>query len=86
MKSPAQIKIGIRTGHFTNTAFLLKEVLNLEMTIHDTEIEFAQIYLSSGGMMEVFGSKNIWHPFTTSPDWEVIIADIRYMKEKRNYE
>jgi hypothetical protein len=31
--------------------------------------------------MEVFGTKNLWLPFTTPPDWEVIVADIRFTKK-----
>jgi hypothetical protein len=60
----------------------LREVLNLEMVYHDKKGDFAMFKLPSGQILEVFGSKNIWHPFTSPPDWEVIVADIRYTKEK----
>jgi hypothetical protein len=60
----------------------MTEVLKLEMIYYEREKEFARFKLPSGQIMEVVGSKSLWHPFTTPPDWEVIIADIRYMKEK----
>ena len=82
MKSSNKTKVGIRTSNFSNAVIFLSEVLNLEMVRHDKERDFAQFNLPSGQILEVFGSKNIWHPFTTPPDWEVIIADIRCMKEK----
>jgi hypothetical protein len=74
---------GIRSGYFSNTVLFLTEVLNLEMVHYDQEKECAQFKLPSGQILELFGSKHIWHPFTTPPDWEVMIADIRYTK-KRN--
>jgi hypothetical protein len=82
LKLTAKITAGIRTSHFSNAVLFLTEVLKLEITQHDQDKEFAQFNLPSGGILEVYGSKNLWHPFTTPPDWEVIIADIRYMKEK----
>lgn len=83
MKSLTETKVGIRTGHFSNTVILLAEVLELESIYHDQKEEFAQFKLPSGQTLEVFGPKNIWHPFTTPPDLEVIIADIRDLKEKK---
>jgi hypothetical protein len=59
----------------------LTEVLDLEIAHYDKENEFLQLKLTSGETLEVFGSKNLWHPFTTTPDWEVILADVRYRKE-----
>lgn len=73
---------GIRTGHFTNTVLFLTKILNLEIAHYDKEKEFAQIRLPGGQILEVFGSKNLWHPFTTPPDWEVILADIRRSEEQ----
>ena len=82
MNSVNKAKVGIRTSNFSFAVIFLSDVLNLEMVRHDKERDFAQFNLPSGQILEVFGSKNIWHPFTTPPDWEVIIADIRCMKEK----
>lgn len=82
MKPSAKTTAGIRTGNFSNALLFLTEVLNLEIAHYDKEKEFAQFKLPSGQILEVFGSKNIWHPFTTPPDWEVIVADIRHTKEK----
>jgi hypothetical protein len=77
----AETTAGIRSGCFSNTLLFLTEVLNLEMVHYDKEKEFAQFKLPSGQILELFGQKSIWHPFTTPPDWEVIVADIRYKKE-----
>jgi hypothetical protein len=77
-----QTTAGIRTSCFSGTVLFLKEVLNLEITCDDQEEEFVQFKLPSGETLEVFGSKSLWHPFTTSPAWEVIIADVRHRKEK----
>jgi hypothetical protein len=74
--------VGIRTGCFSSTLLFLKDVLKLEIAHDDQEKEFVQFKLPSGEMLEVFGSKNLWHCFTTTPDWEVILADVRYRKEK----
>lgn len=76
---------GIRTGNFSNALRFLTEVLNLEMVHHDKEREFAQFTLPSGQVLEVFGLKNIWHPFTTAPDWELIVADIRHRAQKKRH-
>ena len=84
MKPPAKTTAGLRTSHFSNAVLFLTEVLNLEVAHYDQEKEFAQFKLPSGEFLEVFGSKNLWHPFTTPPDWEVIIADVRHRKEKKN--
>lgn len=84
MKLTTNPTAGIRTGNFSNTVLFLTQVLNLEMVHFDKENEFAQFKLSSGNTMEVLGSKNIWHPFTAPPDWEMIVADIRHTKEKSN--
>lgn len=83
MKHIVETTAGIRSGYFSNTVLFLTEVLNLEMVHYDQEKEFAQFQLPSGQILELFGSKHIWHPFTTPPDWEIMIADIRYTK-KRN--
>lgn len=68
---------GIRTNCFSDTVLFLTEVLNLEIVHYDKENEFVQLKLPSGETLEVCGSKSLWHPFTTTPDWEVIIADVR---------
>ena len=72
--------VGIRTSLFSMTVLFLTEILNLEIIHNDKEKEFAQFKLPAGQTMEVFGTKNLWHPFTTPPDWEVIVADIRFSK------
>jgi hypothetical protein len=77
LKLTSRTTAGIRTGHFSNTVLFLTEILNLEIAHYEKEKEFAQFKLPSGQMLEVFGSKNLWHPFTTPPDWEVILADIQ---------
>lgn len=82
MKHIGETTAGIRSGYFSNTVRFLTEILNLEMVHNDKEKEFAQFKLPSGQILELFGSKNIWHPFTTPPDWEVIVAEIRYAKER----
>lgn len=82
MKLPAKTTAGIRTRSFSKALPFLKEVLNLEMVHQDQEREIAHFKLPAGQILEVFGSKSLWHPFTTPPDWEMIIADIRYLKEK----
>jgi hypothetical protein len=58
----------------------LREVLNLEIAHYDKEKEFVRFRLPSGEFLEVFGSKNLWHPFTMAPNWEIIIADVRQRK------
>ena len=63
---------------FSNAVLFLTEVMKLEIAHYDQEKEFVQFKLPSGDILEVFGSKNLWHPFTTTPDWEVIIADVRH--------
>jgi hypothetical protein len=77
-----QTTAGIRTSCFSGTVLFLKEVLNLEIAYNDEEEEFVQFKLPSGEILEVFGAKSLWHPFTTSPAWEVIIADVRHRKAK----
>ena len=72
---------GIRTNCFSNTVLFLNEVLKLESTHDDPENEFVQFKLPSGELLEVFGSRNLWHPFTATPDWEVMIADVRDRNE-----
>jgi hypothetical protein len=59
----------------------LTEVLNLEIAHYDKEKEFVRFRLPSGEILEVCGSKSLWHPFTTTPDWEIILADVRNRKE-----
>ena len=81
MKLTSKTTAGIRTGHFSNTVLFLTEILNLEIAHYEKEKEFAQFKLPSGQMLEVFGSKNLWHPFTTPPDWEVILADLQHIKK-----
>lgn len=83
MKLTTETIVGVRTGNFSNAVLFLREVLNLEMVHHDQEKEFARFKLPSGQAIEVLGSKYIWHPFTTPPDWELIIADIRHKKGNR---
>lgn len=73
---------GIRTNCFSNTVLFLKEVLKLESTHDDPEKEYIQFRLPSGELLEICGSKNLWHPFTTAPDWEVMVADVRHRNEK----
>jgi hypothetical protein len=73
---------GMRTGCFSNTVLFLKDILNLKIAHYDEEKEFVQFQLPSGETLEVFGSKSLWHCFTTTPAWEVIIADVRYRDEK----
>ena len=82
MKLTVKTTAGIRTSSFLNAVLFLTDVLRLEMIRYDQEKEFARFKLPSGQILEVFGSKNIWHPFTTPPDWEVIVADIRHRKEE----
>ena len=82
MKPSSKTIAGVRTGNFSNAVLFLTEVLDLELVNHDKEKEIAKFQLPSGGTMEVFGPKHIWHPFSTPPDWEVIVADIRYGLER----
>jgi hypothetical protein len=72
---------GIRTAYFSNAVRFLKGVMNLEIVYSDKEKEFVQFKLPSGKSLEVFGSKSLWQCFTTTPDWEIIIADVRRRKE-----
>jgi hypothetical protein len=73
---------GYPHGMLLEYSALFEEVLNLEIAHYDREKEFARFQLPSGEFLEVFGSKHLWHPFTTSPAWEVMIADVRRGKEK----
>ena len=82
MKLKARTKVGIRASAFSNAVLFLTEILKLDLVHHDREREFAQFKLPSGQMLELFGQKNIWHPFTTPPDWELIVADIRFTEKK----
>ena len=82
MKRRTKTTAGIRTNCFSNTVLFLKEVVKLESTHEDQENEFVQFILPSGEILEVFGSKNLWHPFTATTDWEVMIADVRHRNEK----
>lgn len=84
MKLTSRTIAGIRTGHFSNTLLFLTKILNLEMIRHDREREFAQFKLPSGALLEVFGTKNLWHPFTEAPTWIVVIADVSYTEEERS--
>lgn len=72
MKLTTKITVGIRTGCFSNVVLFFTEILDLEIAHFDHEKEFVQLQLPSGEILEIFGSKNLWHPFTTTPDWEVI--------------
>ena len=81
LKSTTKTTTGIRTGCFSNAIHFLTQVLRLEIVYSDMEKEFVQFKLPSGEILEVLGSKSLWHPFTTTPDWEVIIADVRPRKE-----
>lgn len=82
LKLTGETVAGIRSGTFANTVLFLTEVLNLEIVHHDKEKELAQFRLPSGQTLELLGPKSIWQPFTTPPDWEVIVADVRYRKQK----
>jgi hypothetical protein len=84
IKIIAKTTAGVRASTFTNTIRFLEEVLLLEVVHWDEDREFARFKLPSGELLEVFGPKNIWHPFTTPPDWEVIIADIRHEMGKND--
>ena len=84
MKLMARTKVGIRASAFSNAVLFLTTILKLELVYLDREKEFAQYKLPSGQMLELFGEKNIWHPFTTPPDWEVIVADIRYAEKSES--
>jgi len=77
----AKTAAGIRTNCFSNTVLFLTEALHLEIVHYEKEKEFVRFRLPSGEFLEVFGSNNLWHPFTMTPNWEVIIADVRHRKE-----
>jgi hypothetical protein len=81
LKLTRRTMAGIRTSQFSNTVLFLTEILNLEIAHYEKEKEFAQFKLPSGQILEVFGSKNLWHPFTTPPDWELILADIQHIMQ-----
>jgi hypothetical protein len=81
LKRTTKTTAGIRISQFTDAVVFLTEILELEMVLCNKEKEFAQFKLPSGRTMEIFGAKNLWLPFTTPPDWELIVADIRYRKE-----
>ena len=80
MNPTTKTAAGMRTNCFSNTVLFLTEVLHLEIAHYEKEKEFVRFRLPSGEFLEVFGSKNLWHPFTDAPDWEVIIADVRHRK------
>ena len=80
MNLTAKTAAGIRTNCFSNTVLFLTDVLNLEIAHYEKEKEFVRFRLPSGEFLEVFGSKNLWRPFTDAPDWEVIVADVRHRK------
>lgn len=82
MKLAYKTTAGIRTSQFTTAMLFLTQVLNLEMIDHEQDKEYARFRLPSGQILEMFGAKNLWHPFTTPPDWEVILADIRRTETK----
>ncbi|HXG24672.1 MAG TPA: hypothetical protein VNJ09_08975 [Chthonomonadales bacterium] len=65
MKRTARTIAGIRITQFVDAVIFLTEILDLEMVRCDREREFARFELSSGHIMEVYGSRNLWHPFTT---------------------
>ena len=77
MKLTDKTTAGLRMSQFSAAVAFFTKVLDLEMVHFDQDQEFAQFRLPSGQIMEMFGSKNLWHPFTTPPDWELIVADIR---------
>jgi hypothetical protein len=81
LKLTRRTMAGIRTSQFSNTVLFLTEILNLEIAHYEKEKEFAQFKLPSGQILEVFGSKNLWHPFTTPPDWELILANIQHIMQ-----
>lgn len=82
MKALAQVNVGIRTDNFKGALRFFSEVLNMELVYCDEEIEFVQLRLPSGEMMELFGLKNLWHPFTNSPEWELMIVDMAAGKDQ----
>lgn len=82
MKHTPLTSTGIRTSNFSNAVQLLTTVLDLEMIHHDAEQEVARFILPSGQLLELFGAKCLWHPFTTPPEWEVIIAEIHHRPQK----
>jgi hypothetical protein len=65
---------------------VLTEMLNLELTHSDKEKELVQFKLPSREILEVFGTKSLWHCFTTTPEWELIIADVQHRQKKRTPE
>lgn len=83
MTLTARTIVGIRTNAFSMTVLFLTEVLNLEIVQFDKAKEFARFKLPEGQTVEVFGTKNLWQPFTTPPDWELTVADIRFTKKRR---
>ena len=76
MKHTSQIAAGIRSGNFSSAVQFLTGVLKLDVVHYDGVREVARFTLPSGGLLELFGAKSIWQPFTNPPDWEVIVADI----------
>ena len=82
MQRPSRTKAGVRSGYFSLTLLFLTEVLNLKLVHHNKDKEFARFILPSGQILELRGQKNLWHPFTTPPDWEIVIADVRQAQTK----
>jgi hypothetical protein len=74
--------VGIRTGHFAQAVRFLTEVLDLTTVHLDTGKQYASFRLRSGQLLEVLGTDSMWQPFTTPPEWELIIADIRQASPK----
>lgn len=78
MKHTPKTAAGIRTNCFSDTMLFFSEAMNLEIAHYEKEREFVRFRLPSGEFLEVFGSKHLWHPFANTPDWEILIADVRH--------
>lgn len=77
MKPAATTTVGIRTSHFAQAVRFFAEVLSLAMLHLDAAKQYARFQLPSGQLLEIRGTNSMWQPFTTPPEWELIIADIR---------